>query len=149
MILCPHCDYTTNRSDALKRHLRKHNGQMLRCQYCDYITAHASNLKTHNRKHTGEVFSCQHCDFTTIQSENLKRHSRNKHPGEKFQSIETSILAVEKTCLAVETTSLHSKQGVCWPWNVVILFGHVKVFFLILENRAINYLYEHLFAFLE
>ncbi|UYV71655.1 hypothetical protein LAZ67_8004009 [Cordylochernes scorpioides] len=84
--LCPHCDYRTNQSSTLKTHIRAHTGEKPQlCPHCDYRTNQSSNLKTHIRTHTGEKPQlCPHCDYRTNQSSHLKRHIRS-HTGEKPQ----------------------------------------------------------------
>ena len=52
---CTVCDYSTDFSSDLKRHMMRHTGEKpLKCTVCDYSTVYSSHLKIHMMKHTGE-----------------------------------------------------------------------------------------------
>ena len=78
---CGDCDFTASRSWHLKRHSRKHTGEMFRCKLCDYTTVEAGYLRTHSRKHTGDLLQCNDFEYKTVHSNRLKAHTR-KHTGE-------------------------------------------------------------------
>ncbi|UYV77005.1 hypothetical protein LAZ67_14002788 [Cordylochernes scorpioides] len=84
--LSPHCNYRTNQSSTLKRHIITHTGEKPQhCPHCDYRTNHSSHLKLHIKTHTGvKPQLCPHCDYRTNYSHVLKTHIRT-HTGEKPQ----------------------------------------------------------------
>lgn len=50
------------------------------CQYCNYKTNYSTNLKKHILTHTGErPFACALCNYRSSQKTNLKTHLLMKH----------------------------------------------------------------------
>ncbi|XP_054154357.1 zinc finger protein Xfin-like isoform X2 [Oppia nitens] len=107
------CDYTTNRSDSIHRHLRKHTGiRPYRCSFegCTYATIQSSALKIHIRRHTGEKpYKCQYpgCGkrFTVLGT--LLIHERT-HTGHKpFKCDECSYACIERSKLSIHLKKTH------------------------------------------
>lgn len=58
----------------------KKRGRIHQCQFCDYNTNHSPHLKRHLRTHTGErPFACTFCNYRCNQKPNLKKHVMLKH----------------------------------------------------------------------
>ena len=54
------------------------------CHLCEYETDYSSHLLRHIWTHSGyKPHVCPHCDFSCKQRSNLDRHIRDKHVGEK------------------------------------------------------------------
>lgn len=78
---CTICDYKTNRSSDLKKHMNVHSTEKpLTCDLCDFKTAWEKNLKIHRMKHTGEQpHACDECDFRTRDRNALTSHKVKYH----------------------------------------------------------------------
>ena len=50
---CNMCDYSVDRSDSLKRHMRLHTGNMFKCDECGMQYNSKHNLVTHQKKKHG------------------------------------------------------------------------------------------------
>ncbi|CAG2172701.1 unnamed protein product [Oppiella nova] len=107
------CDYTTNRSDSIQRHLRKHTGvRPYRCSFegCTYATIQSSALKIHIRRHTGEKpYKCPFSGcgkrFTVLGT--LLIHERT-HTGVKpFKCQECSYASIERSKLSTHMKKNH------------------------------------------
>ena len=81
---CPHCSYSTKRTDHLKRHVCIHTGEKpYPCAECGKCFTRLSHLQAHNRTHTGEKpYSCTECGKCFTQLSSLRAHNRT-HTGEK------------------------------------------------------------------
>ncbi|KAL8604937.1 hypothetical protein ACOMHN_028565 [Nucella lapillus] len=55
---CALCNYSVDRSDSLKRHMRLHTGNMFRCDECGLQYNSRHNLVTHHRKKHGGDGGC-------------------------------------------------------------------------------------------
>ena len=53
--------------------------KMLRCSYCPYITKWHSNMRRHKRRHDGDVINCPECDAQYYSNTALKGHMVAKH----------------------------------------------------------------------
>ena len=67
---CSLCDFKSNRSNNLKRHMLTHTGEKPhKCDICNYSARSKSSLMTHKRTHTGEKpYQCSICDYRASQS---------------------------------------------------------------------------------
>nr|XP_045582644.1 zinc finger and BTB domain-containing protein 7A-like isoform X31 [Procambarus clarkii] len=84
---CPYCDYITNKTTNLMRHIHTHTGEKpFSCPYCPFRASQENNLKTHIRTHTGEKpYMCFLCPYRSSQKSNLKSHvltHKSKSPHE-------------------------------------------------------------------
>ncbi|CAG5133398.1 unnamed protein product [Candidula unifasciata] len=50
-----------------------------RCPVCNIIIRHKNNIKRHMRRHNGDVFTCPFCDSTQTCRWQLERHLEAKH----------------------------------------------------------------------
>merc|ERR1712228_316902 len=86
---CPHCDYASNKSYSVKRHIPIHfkpkkvpkPRKIHKCPHCEYSSKNLWNVKAHIRTHTGEKpFACNYGEcrkrFSTKGSldQHIKRH---------------------------------------------------------------------------
>ncbi|XP_013195438.1 zinc finger protein Xfin [Amyelois transitella] len=77
------CEYVAASPAQLARHRQAHGdiGKRHDCPYCDFKTNQSSHLKRHLTCHEGiKPYACPHCDFTCRCQENLKKHCRRRHP---------------------------------------------------------------------
>ena len=111
---CTLCEYSSSRSDALKRHMRVHTSEKpYGCPQCDYSCTQSSTLKVHMRMHTGEKpYSCTQCNYSSSRSDALKRHKR-VHTGEKpYRCAQCNF-----SCAQPRTLRVHMKKH-NWGANI-------------------------------
>lgn len=53
---CEVCDYSVDRSDSLKRHMRLHTGNMFKCDECGLQYNSRHNLVVHQKKKHGIIY---------------------------------------------------------------------------------------------
>ncbi|XP_066969970.1 zinc finger and BTB domain-containing protein 7A-like isoform X5 [Macrobrachium rosenbergii] len=78
---CPHCKYSSYRTDTLKIHIRTHTGERpYTCPHCPSRFAQQGTLTHHIRTHTGEKpHVCSHCQQGFSRSSLLKSHMLTVH----------------------------------------------------------------------
>lgn len=89
-VVCPHCDYTANRTNTMYYHILKHSGTMKHtCPVagCGKGFIQKSGLTQHmNQVHAdvvhATVYECPCCDHTCRQKPNLVIHVGRKHGGD-------------------------------------------------------------------
>ena len=76
---CPHCSFATRQGSHLRRHLRRHTGEMpYECKHCGKKFANNASLDQHLPKHTGMwKYSCSVCGKGFAQKCDWKKHSKN------------------------------------------------------------------------
>ncbi|XP_043237198.1 histone-lysine N-methyltransferase PRDM9-like isoform X4 [Amphibalanus amphitrite] len=81
---CEWCQYSTDRSDCMKKHRRTHTGERpYGCSICKARFSERSNLITHMRTHTGvRPYVCSICTARFTNRTHLTRHMRT-HTGER------------------------------------------------------------------
>lgn len=91
---CPHCPFTTNKSDILKEHMQYHicvsgHVNLVNCDFCDFSIADESMLAEHSKIHFGLIKSKQksvafytsydNLEITTMDCQN---NNDNQHPNQ-------------------------------------------------------------------
>ncbi|XP_068211581.1 zinc finger and BTB domain-containing protein 7A-like isoform X5 [Palaemon carinicauda] len=78
---CPHCKYSSYRTDTLKIHIRTHTGERpYTCPHCPSRFAQQGTLTHHIRTHTGEKpHVCSHCQQGFSRGNLLKSHMLTVH----------------------------------------------------------------------
>ncbi|XP_047492025.1 zinc finger protein 513-like [Penaeus chinensis] len=73
---CSYCNYVTNKTTNLIRHIHTHTGEKpFSCPYCPYRATQENNIKSHIRTHTGEKpYKCPHCPYCSSQKSSLRNH---------------------------------------------------------------------------
>ena len=76
--LCEICGYSTIYPNALRYHMKRHNGiKDFVCEYCDKAFYTSAMLTSHRRTHTGEKpFACPQCPKLFATSSSLRLHLR-------------------------------------------------------------------------
>ena len=81
---CPHCDYRTNRSGDMRRHLLLHKIRSNHpCPLCSYSTVRSRNLTQHlNQHHSNNstedksLLNCNICEFSTRDKRSYRVHEK-------------------------------------------------------------------------
>ncbi|XP_042233090.1 zinc finger and BTB domain-containing protein 7A-like isoform X4 [Homarus americanus] len=78
---CPYCNYTTDVSTCLMRHVRTHTGEKpFLCPYCPQRVTRKATLISHIHCHTGEKpLACRYCSYVCRQKSNMNRHMKKYH----------------------------------------------------------------------
>ncbi|CAG9814760.1 unnamed protein product [Phaedon cochleariae] len=72
---CYACPFLSKRRDQYKRHVVKHNGQLLQCHSCSYETRYKKNMCKHQYLHSSnEVYYCHNCSYSTKVKAALRIH---------------------------------------------------------------------------
>ena len=76
---CEKCEYSTNSSGNLKRHMITHGQRQslkgLKCPACFKFFINRDSFKKHMQIHDPDItFRCQQCEYSTNFKENLKKH---------------------------------------------------------------------------
>ncbi|XP_050740624.1 protein tramtrack, beta isoform-like isoform X12 [Eriocheir sinensis] len=82
---CPICQKTAVNKLALSAHMRQHTGGWaFVCNQCDYKTNRSHDLKRHLKsRHQGALqrpFRCPVCPYRTTYAEHLQAHLSSRHP---------------------------------------------------------------------
>lgn len=90
---CVFCDYKTDESNRLKRHIMIHTGdKCFACALCDYRTCDKGTLVRHMAYHTGERrYPCDECDRRFFTRNNLWSHKK-RHVKDRKKQIELQNL---------------------------------------------------------
>lgn len=65
--------------DNMMKNLKR-PGRIHQCQFCNYTTNHSPHLKRHLLTHTGErPYACSFCSYRSNQKINLKTHFQKHH----------------------------------------------------------------------
>lgn len=77
---CPHCDYRTNRSGDMRRHLSLHKIRSNHtCPLCSYSTVGSRNLTQHLNQHhsnNSSLLNCNICEFSTRDKRSYRVHEK-------------------------------------------------------------------------
>ena len=100
---CKQCDYVFSYASALRRHLKKHSGEVKQMlpvwlcilsgnpfedtSQCDYASSNASSLMMHLKSHRGEKSNkCNQCDYGSYLASDLRKHLK-MHSVEKLKKL--------------------------------------------------------------
>ncbi|KAK7082994.1 hypothetical protein SK128_023851 [Halocaridina rubra] len=83
---CSFCNYTTNKTTNLMRHVHTHTGEKpYACPLCPFRATQENNIKSHVRTHTGEKpYVCHLCPYRSSQKSNLNSHMLTHQPRNTF-----------------------------------------------------------------
>ncbi|XP_053625729.1 zinc finger protein 91-like [Plodia interpunctella] len=101
---CPYCDFKSNQSSHLKRHLVYHDGvKPYACPHCEFTCRCQENLKKHcRRRHPSlYLYKCDSCTFGTNLAKELRSHLTETHP-DTYSDNRTAIQAVKMQLLSNE-----------------------------------------------
>ena len=87
---CNQCDYVFSYASALRRHLKKHSGEVKQMlpvwlcilsgnpfedkSQCDYASSNASSFMMHLKSHRGEKSNkCNQCDYGSYNASDLRK----------------------------------------------------------------------------
>lgn len=95
---CYLCNYKTNYTSAMEKHIKKHhkikygNKESLDktdhiCKYCNYITKDVSQIRDHLKIHNNEIkkkeilnkFKCKYCNISSNKFNFIISHTRKEH----------------------------------------------------------------------
>ena len=77
---CNQCDYTSNQTSYLRRHMNIHTGEKpYKCNQWDYASSQKSGLDSHVKTHNEKIFKCKNCSFSCQWLHNLFLHNKREH----------------------------------------------------------------------
>ena len=68
-----------NDINSYENFVDNYNYKYYPCSQCDYTTNNSGSLSRHLKQHAGVKYPCGHCDYKATQNSNLKRHLRTSH----------------------------------------------------------------------
>lgn len=75
-----HCNCTCKTHKIVMAHKKDNVGKIHKCPHCDFTSKRSDNVKRHMLRHTGErPHKCPHCDFSAKRPHSLKKHIENIH----------------------------------------------------------------------
>jgi KRAB domain-containing zinc finger protein len=73
------CDYTTLKSNTLRKHIRRHLPKAFKCDSCEYSCHTRSDMEIHVHKHTGDKpYACprEGCPYRSRKTSGITEHLR-------------------------------------------------------------------------
>nr|XP_027239212.1 zinc finger protein 513-like [Penaeus vannamei] len=75
-----HCNCTCKTHKIVITHKKEHVGRIHKCPHCEFTSKRSDNVRRHMLRHTGErPHKCPHCDFSAKRPHSLKKHIENIH----------------------------------------------------------------------
>ncbi|XP_042240380.1 zinc finger protein 768-like isoform X2 [Homarus americanus] len=75
-----HCNCTCKTHKIVIAHKKDNVGKIHKCPHCDFTSKRSDNVRRHMLRHTGErPHKCPHCDFSAKRPHSLKKHIENVH----------------------------------------------------------------------
>ncbi|KAG0723905.1 Zinc finger autosomal protein [Chionoecetes opilio] len=75
-----HCNCTCKTHKIVMATKKDNAGKIHKCSHCDFTSKRSDNVKRHMLRHTGErPHKCPHCDFSAKRPHSLKKHIENIH----------------------------------------------------------------------
>jgi len=104
-LVCQVCQYETNHSSHMTRHMRAHTGNKPHaCEHCKYRCSQKANLIRHIRsRHTNvKPFACPHCDYRSTQKSHIEGHVRSRH------LVQFKVVCSECDYVSTDAKSMHT-----------------------------------------
>jgi uncharacterized Zn-finger protein len=112
-LVCEFCQYETNHSSHMVRHIRAHTGNKPHaCSHCHYRCSQKNNLDRHIRaRHSNlKPFKCPHCDYHSSQKSHINGHVRAKHSvKESFSCSDCAFVSSSLKYMENHMVAKHSK----------------------------------------
>nr|XP_045602709.1 zinc finger protein Helios-like [Procambarus clarkii] len=75
-----HCNCTCKTHKIVIAHKKDNVGKIHKCPHCEFTSKRSDNVRRHMLRHTGErPHKCPHCDFSAKRPHSLKKHIENVH----------------------------------------------------------------------
>ncbi|KAK7050072.1 hypothetical protein SK128_024777 [Halocaridina rubra] len=78
-----HCNCTCKTHKIVIASKKEHAGKIHKCPHCDFTSKRSDNVRRHMLRHTGEKpHKCPHCDYSAKRPHSIKKHIENIHSKE-------------------------------------------------------------------
>ncbi|KAK4289662.1 hypothetical protein Pmani_037380 [Petrolisthes manimaculis] len=80
-----HCNCTCKTHKIVMAHKKENVGKIHKCPYCEFTSKRSDNVKRHMLRHTGErPHKCPQCEFSAKRPHSLKKHMENVHKNQQL-----------------------------------------------------------------
>ena len=124
---CSLCDFKSNRSDDLKRHMLTHTGEKPhKCDICNYSAKWKSSLVTHRQTHTGEKpHKCDICSYSARSKSSLMTHKQT-HTDEKLYPCNFCDYRAKHSNDLKKHMLTHSQTGIIFECDLCEFLAETK-----------------------